>query len=99
MTELEFYILVGIGTVITLILGFILRAKNNKKNRRRKGKGKKGAFYKPDAYRHMGGGDTDFKDSNMYDMKEGKGDGYYKDDDSDSKKKKKKDEYESWEDY
>ncbi|MBT3237436.1 MAG: hypothetical protein HOK06_02740 [Rhodospirillaceae bacterium] len=97
MTTTEFYILVAIGVVFALIAGFFLRSKNNKKKKR--GKGKKGKFYKPDAYQDMGGdGNDEFQDSDMYAMKEGKGGGVFQDDD-DSSKKKKEDEYDSWDNY
>ncbi|MHA1598474.1 MAG: hypothetical protein ACTSV1_07105 [Alphaproteobacteria bacterium] len=98
MTELEFYILIGTGTVVTLVLGFFLRPKGKKK-KHRKGKGKKDKLYKPDAYQDMGGDDGDFADSDLYAMKERKGGSSGFKGGGGNKKKKKDDEYESWEDY
>lgn len=101
----EYIYLVGLGVVavIVVIVGIVLRPKKDKakggKNKRGKGKGGKDKFYKPDAYNDTGGDGDDFQDSNLYDMKEGKGGTGFVDDDYDPKKEKGKEKLESWDDY
>lgn len=107
MTGTEFYILVGVGLVVVLIIGIVLRVKGiGYKNDKKKAKGGKASktgekeeFYKPEAYvDHGDDGDTEWKDSDLHDLEVGKDKGKYRDI-FEEKPRKGQDKKESWDDY